>query len=910
MNRTVLKQSTKHRADHQETAGAMRAGIFRCKKISLLLTLMILVNLVPLGVFAASAASATLTGTVTIPQAVPDGQKVIIELSANHDMGSTEVILNPGQTTASYVITLNLADHQDTYLRYSITDSGGIDMVSSGIYKNDAGHSICYSESEISAMFDPISAGQTIIADFAVPLGYPIQGTIFLPEEEVAPEGGLQYQITSGLGVTLPAKVMAQGSSSATYRIVMPPSATSTVGCILSNQDRYCKANYYSPEGTAPHYNGGKVLNIANPLSNVDIQLISAYLISGKVYLPSGISNTGVTTATSAIIATGPSYSLTGEACFPPGAEFSTYQLLVPRNFNVQTLMANAPTGGTIAGMFMPSYYSTDALSTMWPGATGFSVTDNMTKNIAIILYPATTAVVPVTTHTVTYDRNGGDTDANPVSHSVVSGSAVGSLPTAPTRSGYSFTGWNTVSNGSGSEFTAGTAVSQNTTVYAQWSVEPVQTYTVTYDRNGGDTDADPVSHSVISGSTVESLPTAPTRSGYSFTGWNTVSNGSGSVFTHATVVLADLKVYAQWTFNRRDGGGKARQPAAPVSNINSGASLAQADMKQLASMGSTLTVNSQDGSRLVFDAEAVKGIANQAGSSVQATMQNVSAQYQTSHPGRVVYSLTVTSEGKTISQFGGSVTVTLPYTLKPGEDPSRVAIWHLAADGILTEIPCSYDVATGRVTFKVSHFALYMIGLNQATGQPAAGTRSKSFADMKADEWFSGAVQYMTDRGLMEGTDANSFGPQGDVTRAMIVTILWRMEGKPAPASSAAFADVPAGEYYTQAVAWAAKEGIVKGHSADRFAPQQSITREQLVAMLFRYAQYKKQDTSQGSMSSREYADYGNISEYAAPAVAWAVHKGLLLGSDNQLLPGGNTTRAQVAALLQRFDESHRLEP
>ncbi len=384
-----------------------------------------------------------------------------------------------------------------------------------------------------------------------------------------------------------------------------------------------------------------------------------------------------------------------------------------------------------------------------------------------------------------------------------------------------------------------------------------------------------------------------------------TVTKAENNTTADTTEIAAVIPAKTAAPVSSGGGGGGYNQPTAPSSSINSGKDLSQTDLKQLASKGGTLTVKGSADASLVFDAEALKGIASQAGGSIQATMQDVSAQYQVSHPGRMVHSLTVTSEGKTISQFGGSVAVTLPYTLKQGEDPDRVGIWFLASYGTLTEVPCSYDGATGRVTFKVNHFSLYMIGLKQATVQPGTGSVSMGFADVKADDWFSGAVQYVTEKGLMAGTDAHSFSPQANTTRAMIVTILWRMEGKPAPSGTAAFADVPTGEYYTQAVAWAAKEGIVSGQSADRFAPQQSITREQLAAMLFRYAQYKKQDTTQGGMAIREYADSGSISEYAAPALGWAVNTGLLMGSGNQLLPGGSATRAQVAAVLKRFWEA-----
>ncbi|MDR3166562.1 MAG: InlB B-repeat-containing protein, partial [Treponema sp.] len=135
--------------------------------------------------------------------------------------------------------------------------------------------------------------------------------------------------------------------------------------------------------------------------------------------------------------------------------------------------------------------------------------------------------------YTVAFDKNGGDTDAEPVTKTVTSSSTnIGSLPKPPMRKGYTFTGWNTQADGSGSAFTATTAVSANITVYAKWTVVPPSEpdiYTVTFNKNGGDTDAEPVTTTVNSPATnIGSPPTPPTRTGYTFAGWNTLADGLG----------------------------------------------------------------------------------------------------------------------------------------------------------------------------------------------------------------------------------------------------------------------------------------------------------------------------------------------------------------------------------------------
>ncbi|WP_164472877.1 InlB B-repeat-containing protein [Cohnella candidum] len=149
-----------------------------------------------------------------------------------------------------------------------------------------------------------------------------------------------------------------------------------------------------------------------------------------------------------------------------------------------------------------------------------------------------------VVNHKVTFDKNGGDTDASPATITVTHGGNVGTLPTEPTSAGHTFAGWNTAADGTGSAFTASTVVTANQTVYAQWSLN---TYTVTFDKNGGDTDASPATITVTHGGNVGTLPTAPTRAHYTFAGWNTASNGSGSPFTAATTVTGNQNVYAQW---------------------------------------------------------------------------------------------------------------------------------------------------------------------------------------------------------------------------------------------------------------------------------------------------------------------------------------------------------------------------
>lgn len=178
----------------------------------------------------------------------------------------------------------------------------------------------------------------------------------------------------------------------------------------------------------------------------------------------------------------------------------------------------------------------------------------------------------------------------------------------------------------------------------------------------------------------------------------------------------------------------------------------------------------------------------------------------------------------------------------------------------------------------------------------------SELFNDVPANHWAQAAIQYAYDNGLMTGVSDTSFAPEATTTRAMIVSMLARLENVTS-AADAGFADVAADDWYATAVNWAAANGIVNGVSDDTFAPNDPITREQLAAMLMNYAQYKGLDTTARADLSH-YSD--TPSTWASEAVQWAVAEGLLNGvTDDELQPQGQATRAQVAAILERFIEN-----
>lgn len=175
-------------------------------------------------------------------------------------------------------------------------------------------------------------------------------------------------------------------------------------------------------------------------------------------------------------------------------------------------------------------------------------------------------------------------------------------------------------------------------------------------------------------------------------------------------------------------------------------------------------------------------------------------------------------------------------------------------------------------------------------------------FADVPSGSWYYDDIAYVYDAGLMTGLTATAFGPNLSTTRGMIVTILWRMENEPAAKHGCPFADVRRGSYYEQAIAWASENGIVTGFDSSTFAPDRAITREQLAAILFRFAAYRGMDAVTLRENLSSFQDQAAISAYAVSALNWAVGEGLMQGTGDKLEPTGSATRAQVAAMLRRF--------
>ena len=185
--------------------------------------------------------------------------------------------------------------------------------------------------------------------------------------------------------------------------------------------------------------------------------------------------------------------------------------------------------------------------------------------------------------------------------------------------------------------------------------------------------------------------------------------------------------------------------------------------------------------------------------------------------------------------------------------------------------------------------------------------TLTMYFSDVPAGQWFYPGVSYVYHYGMMNGVGGNKFDPSGITNRAMLVTILWRLEGSPTPTTQKSFADVPANTWYTSAVRWAAANGIVEGYGNGYFGPEHKLTREEIATILYRYAKFKGYDVSNSVEVIYYFVDANQISNYAAPALKWAYAEGIITGKTSVTLdPKGGATRAEVATILMRFCQKY----
>ena len=464
-------------------------------------------------------------------------------------------------------------------------------------------------------------------------------------------------------------------------------------------------------------------------------------------------------------------------------------------------------------------------------------------------------------TYMLTFWSNGGTQIQKIIK---LSGTVVDLSHHIPEREGYVFSGW--YADRELTQKIISVTLTQNTEVYAKWERETPVAYTLTFETNGGSK----ISPLPVSADTTVNLTQyVPTREGYTFAGWYSDSKLTSAVTS--LKLTADATVYAKWlpaqyTLTFETNGGSKITPLPVAADIT---------------VDLTKYVPTKEG-------YAFAGWYADRNLTTQVTALKLAADttvYAKWLPAQ--YTLTFeTNGGSKINALsvgaGTTVDLTQYVPVRAGYD---FAGWY-ADRKLTTQVIFLKPTADTTVYAKWEKEAPVLL----------------PFLDVTKSDWFYEDVAYVYENGLMNGVGEGLFGPEATTTRAMVVTILYRLEGEPAVTGDTPFTDLVAGQYYLDAVAWASANDIVNGVTSTTFAPNDPITREQMAAILYRYAQYKGMDTTdRGNLGS--FADGNTVSPYAVEAMAWANAEGLVNGvENNRLNPTGQAPRSQVAAILHRF--------
>lgn len=415
----------------------------------------------------------------------------------------------------------------------------------------------------------------------------------------------------------------------------------------------------------------------------------------------------------------------------------------------------------------------------------------------------------------LTYDANGGS--GSMTGATVYYGQTYTVSANAFTNSGYKFTGWNTQADGKGTPYAAGAVLtgtdnSDAVTLYAQWSKKS-DTGMVLGGGGGGGTTTTPTTS--VSSSTSTTTVTPSISSGIA-TGSVTASQMSDA--------LAKAKAAAG-----TNGTPNVQIQVSGASGARSvGTTIPHASMQALASGGvGALTISGPTGS-VNFGADALKTIASAGSGDVtiivaktdSSTLSGAAQELAGSHP---VFTFNVTSGGNAIFQFGGDVTISVPYTLASGEDTNAIVIYYITADGMPTLVQNAlYGAATGAVIFTTTHFSTYTVGYNKL-----------NFIDVSNTAWYEDAVTFLAARNITSGTTATTFSPDVTLTRGQFITLLLRAYGIEAETSATDNFSDAGNTYYTSYLAAAKSLGISNGVGNNKFAPEAAITRQEMFALL-----------------------------------------------------------------------------
>ena len=502
----------------------------------------------------------------------------------------------------------------------------------------------------------------------------------------------------------------------------------------------------------------------------------------------------------------------------------------------------------------------------------------------------------PLADCTITFNASGGSGSMDSVT---VNAGTIYILPacgfTAPADQ--EFKAWEI----GGTEYKVGDSytVLVDTEIKALWenSVITPTTYTVTVSNDGNGTAS--ASHAKAAAGTEITLTATP-QIGYHFKGWQ-VESPAGLVITNNKFTMPDGNVDVKAIFEKD-------APPAPTEFIvtfdGNGGTPSVGSMTTTDRKLTSLPSASRSGSYSFYGWYTEKsGGTKITTDTVFHANATVYAHWTYTGGGGGDYNPPVTYYTLRFETGGGSDIPSVQGTYNTYIDLTKyVPTWRRHAFiGWYSERSLTNKVSGVCLTKDMTVYAGWRMDENPGTGV-------NPFTDISEKDWFYGDVMFVYENGLMLGTSKTLFSPHGTAMRGMMATILWRMEGSPVPKGKNSFTDVEAGKWYADAITWTTENGIFAGYGKDKFCPDDPITREQLAAIFYRYADYKGYDlTVKGDLD--KFKDADKITDYAKTAMQWAVGSGLVKGKSGNLLdPQGTATRAEIAAMLHRFIEKYEL--
>ena len=502
----------------------------------------------------------------------------------------------------------------------------------------------------------------------------------------------------------------------------------------------------------------------------------------------------------------------------------------------------------------------------------------------------------PLADCTITFNASGGSGSMDSVT---VNAGTIYILPacgfTAPADQ--EFKAWEI----GGTEYKVGDSytVLVDTEIKALWenSVITPTTYTVTVSNDGNGTAS--ASHAKAAAGTEITLTATP-QIGYHFKGWQ-VESPAGLVITNNKFTMPDGNVDVKAIFEKD-------APPAPTEFIvtfdGNGGTPSVGSMTTTDRKLTSLPSASRSGSYSFYGWYTEKsGGTKITTDTVFHANATVYAHWTYTGGGGGDYNPPVTYYTLRFETGGGSDIPSVQGTYNTYIDLTKyVPTWRgHAFIGWYSERSLTNKVSGVCLTKDMTVYAGWRMDENPGTGV-------NPFTDISEKDWFYGDVMFVYENGLMLGTSKTLFSPHGTAMRGMMATILWRMEGSPVPKGKNSFTDVEAGKWYADAITWTTENGIFAGYGKDKFCPDDPITREQLAAIFYRYADYKGYDlTVKGDLD--KFKDADKITDYAKTAMQWAVGSGLVKGKSGNLLdPQGTATRAEIAAMLHRFIEKYKL--